>query len=231
MEGRVVLSDPHREVSGSSSTLHMSKRLFDIVVASVLIVLLSPLFVVTALIVLRTLGRPLLFHQARAGKLSIPFEMSKFRTMTDDRDATGVLLPDADRQTLATRLLRRLRLDELPQLISVLHGHMSFVGPRPLGPETIRRQGLIGQRRSSLAPGMTGWAQVNGNTRLTEEEKFALDLWYIDHRTMKLDIWIVLLTLRTLATGETVDRGNVDMALSAMDQRPRVPIASEGEAP
>lgn len=190
------------------------KGLFDIAVAASLLIALSPLFVATALMVMLAVGRPILFRQPRCGKNLKIFTIRKFRTMTNARDAAGELLPDADRQTRLTSVLRRLRLDELPQLVAVLRRNMSIVGPRPLAIETIRRHGAAGRLRCSMSPGLTGWAQVNGNTRLTEEEKFALDLWYIGHRNMALDIRIVLLTLRTLVMGEIVNRGNVEIALA-----------------
>lgn len=226
----MVWSESDGPTPGVSNALPLSKRIFDIVVASYLIMVLSPLFAATALVVLLAIGRPVLFRQTRCGRQSKPFTIGKFRTMTDATDRSGALLPDTERQTRATALLRRLRFDELPQLLVVLRGDMSFVGPRPLAPETIRRHGALGVRRCAVAPGMTGWAQVNGNTRLTEEEKFALDLWYIDNRTLMLDVRIVLLTLRTLALGEIVDRERVDTALDDLRHLAQMPAMPGGEA-
>jgi lipopolysaccharide/colanic/teichoic acid biosynthesis glycosyltransferase len=158
----------------------------------------------TALLVWAALGRPLLFRQVRSGQGRRPFTLVKFRTMGDQRDAAGVLLPDAQRETALTRLIRRLRLDEIPQLLAIVSGEMRFVGPRPLRPETIEGFGALGEVRGYLPPGLTGWAQVNGNTRLSNAEKLALDVWYVDHRSAGLDARILLLTVVTLATGERV---------------------------
>jgi N-acetylglucosamine malate deacetylase 1 len=145
-----------------------------------------PLLMVFALTWI-TLGRPVLFRQVRAGLHGVPFTIVKFRTMTTAVDANGQLLPDAQRTTFATRLLRRIRLDELPQLFSIARGDMAIIGPRPLLPETIRAMGKWGLVRCSVRPGLAGWSQVNGNTLLNDEQKLALDIWYIDHRSLKLD--------------------------------------------
>lgn len=225
----MVLSESNVAEREAPHPLLSPKGLFDIAVAASLVVALSPLFLATALLVMIAVGRPVLFRQPRCGKNLKTFTISKFRTMTDERDAEGELLPDADRQTRLTNILRRLRFDELPQLIAVLRRDMSFVGPRPLGVETIRRHGAAGRLRCSVSPGLTGWAQVNGNTRLTEEEKFALDLWYIDHQSMMLDIRIVLLTLRTLFLGEIVNRRSVETALAELQRKQSLAPRSEAE--
>jgi lipopolysaccharide/colanic/teichoic acid biosynthesis glycosyltransferase len=157
---------------------------------------------VTAGVVWATLGRPLLFRQARSGLAQRPFALVKFRTMRDLRDAAGEPLPDAERETAVTRLIRRLRLDEIPQLLAIVSGEMRFIGPRPLKPETIAGFGMLGEVRCSVPPGLSGWAQVNGNTRLSNDEKLALDVWYVDHRSPALDARILVLTVATLLTGE-----------------------------
>ena len=213
-----VASSPiHAKVMRSGSA--RLKRLFDVVAATASLLVLSPVFLLTAVIVLLALGRPLMFRQERVGRGRSIFEISKFRTMNDDRDAQGVLLADELRQTKATALLRRLRVDELPQLFAVARGDMSFVGPRPLPPRTIQEHGGIGTYRCCVSPGMTGWAQVNGNTRLSGEQKIALDVWYIDHRTMQLDVRIVFMTVWTLLAGEAVNQRNIDDAFSNLRRR------------
>ncbi len=158
----------------------------------------------TALLVWSVLGRPLLFKQSRAGLGKQTFTIHKFRTMHDTRDESGALLPDHLRETPTTRLLRRLRLDELLQLLCILRGEMSFIGPRPLLPSTIREFGELGRVRSSVRPGLTGWAQVSGNTLLTDSQKLSLDIWYIDHRSVALDALIIYQTILTMLRGERI---------------------------
>lgn len=200
------------------------KRLFDIGMASSLLVVLSPVIAVTALVVFLSLGRPLMFTQERCGKRGRNFVLYKFRTMTYASDPRGVPLPDEQRQNAITGFLRRTRLDELPQLCAVLRGDMSFVGPRPLPPETIAAFGPAGELRCSVAPGMTGWGQVNGCALLTGEQKIALDIFYIDHCSLWMDIKIVFMTLRTIIIGEKVDASNVEAARAHMKRR-FVPVA------
>ncbi|BCP53915.1 UDP-phosphate galactose phosphotransferase [Kaistia sp. 32K] len=159
---------------------------------------------VTASLVWAALGRPLLFRQERCGLGQRPIRLVKFRTMQDRRDEAGQLLPDVQRETAVTRWIRRVRLDEIPQLLSIAAGDMSFVGPRPLKPETIAAFGRLGELRCRVRPGLTGWAQVNGNTRLTNAEKLALDIWYVDHRSLRLDLRILVLTVVTILGGERV---------------------------
>jgi lipopolysaccharide/colanic/teichoic acid biosynthesis glycosyltransferase len=159
---------------------------------------------VTATLIWLSLGRPLLFRQMRSGLGGRPFTVVKFRTMHDLRDGDGNLLPDCKRETRITRSIRRLRLDEIPQLAAILNGDMSFVGPRPLPPATVASFGALGHVRCSVRPGLTGWAQVNGNTNLTNSEKLALDIWYVDHRSKSFDAWILLLTAAMILRGERV---------------------------
>jgi lipopolysaccharide/colanic/teichoic acid biosynthesis glycosyltransferase len=174
---------------------------------------------ITALAVRIVLGRPLMFRQIRSGLGGREFILSKFRTMHDLRDREGRLLPDSHRQTPFTRFIRAVRLDEFPQLFSILKGDMDFIGPRPLQPATIASFGTAGVIRGAVRPGLTGWAQVNGNTRLTDWEKVALDVWYIDHRSALLDLKIVFLTAATILTGERVSHRNLDIALSHLQSR------------
>lgn len=148
------------------------------------------------------LGAPVFFGQIRAGRGGRPFRIVKFRSMTDARDAEGRLLPDALRLTRAGRAMRALRLDELPQLIAILRGDMALVGPRPLLPQTVEAFGARGRLRGSVRPGLTGWAQVSGNTALTDAEKLDLDLWYVAHRSLALDLRILAETVAVAALGE-----------------------------
>ena len=167
-----------------------------------LFVVSVPVQLLVAAVLYWRLGWPVMFRQTRAGKDGRIIVLSKFRTMTDARDASGTLLPDDLRQTPLTRLIRRLRLDELPQLIAVLRGQMALVGPRPLLPGTVAGFGGLGVLRNSVRPGLTGWAQVSGNTRLTDEEKLALDLWYVAHRDLALDLRILAETVLVPIRGE-----------------------------
>lgn len=180
------------------------KRLFDIVIAgAALIVLAVPLLVLTWL-VRRRLGKPAFFRQTRPGLNARPFTMLKFRTMTDARGADGLLLPDAHRMTPFGRFLRSTSLDELPELWNVLKGDMSLVGPRPLLMEYLPLYTPQQARRHDVRPGVTGWAQVNGRNALSWEEKFELDVWYVDHHTLWLDLKIVWLTLRKVLLREGI---------------------------
>jgi lipopolysaccharide/colanic/teichoic acid biosynthesis glycosyltransferase len=149
---------------------------------------------VLAVAVWLSLGRPVLFRQQRPGKGGKVFELFKFRTMTDQRDASGTLLPDAERLTPFGRWLRARSLDELPELINVLGGNMSLVGPRPLLVQYLPRYTPEQARRHEARPGITGWAQVNGRNAISWEEKFKLDVWYVDHHTFWLDLKILFLT-------------------------------------
>lgn len=171
------------------------KRAFDFIVALLLIMALGlPMLVIMALVRYR-LGSPVLFWQQRPGLNGRPFNMVKFRTMTDARAPDGNLLPDAQRLTAFGRFLRSSSLDELPELWNVLRGDMSLVGPRPLLMEYLPLYSTEQARRHEVRPGITGWAQVNGRNALTWDQKFKLDVWYVDHRSMALDLRILLLTL------------------------------------
>lgn len=177
-------------------------RFSSVFAASILYVLSLPLQLCVAAILLWQLGAPVMFRQTRAGKNGRVIVVSKFRTMTDDRDAAGDLLPDDQRQTRVSRLVRRLRIDELPQLLAVIRGDMALVGPRPLLPQTVGAFGALGALRNSVPPGITGWAQVSGNTRLSDVEKLALDLWYVGHRGPALDLRILAETVLVPLRGE-----------------------------
>ncbi len=173
----------------------MFKRLFDILVAASLLLLTLPLMLATALAVRWALGAPVLLRQTRPGMGGTPFVFFKFRTMTEERDGAGRLLPDERRLTPFGRWLRMSSLDELPQLFNVLRGDMSLVGPRPLLMEYLSLYSPLQARRHEVRPGITGWAQVNGRNTLSWEERFRLDVWYVDHRSWLLDLRILLLTL------------------------------------
>jgi len=171
------------------------KRLFDVLISLVVSILVFPVALIVALLIRLRIGSPVLFRQQRPGLRGEPFEMIKFRTMSDARDADGNLLPDAERLPRFGRLLRATSLDELPELWNVLRGDMSLVGPRPLLVEYLPLYSAEQARRHEVRPGVTGWAQVNGRNALSWEEKFALDVWYVDNRSFSLDLRILWLTI------------------------------------
>lgn len=180
------------------------KRVFDLLLVGVGLLLLALPLVVLAWLVRRRLGSPIFFRQIRPGRHGVPFEMVKFRTMTDARGADGQLLPDEQRLTPFGRWLRSTSLDELPELWNVLKGDMSLVGPRPLLMEYLPLYSAEQARRHEVPPGVTGWAQINGRNALSWDEKFALDVWYVDHRSWALDIKILWLTVRKVLMREGI---------------------------
>ena len=180
------------------------KRLLDISVAMLALVLLSPILAGLVVAVALTLGRPVLFAQIRPGRHGVPFTMYKFRTMLDARDPEGNLLEDAQRLTRFGRFLRATSLDELPELWNVLVGDMSLVGPRPLLMEYLPLYSAEQRRRHEVRPGITGWAQVNGRNALDWEARFRLDVWYVDHRSIRLDLKILFLTVRKVLAREGI---------------------------
>lgn len=189
------------------------KRVLDLCLTIPALVLLSPVFAVTAVAVRLALGSPVLFRQRRPGMLGQPFWMIKFRTMTDARSADGDLLPDDVRLTRFGRFLRSTSLDELPELVNVLRGEMSLVGPRPLLMEYLLRYSPAEMRRHEVKPGITGWAQVHGRNALTWERKFALDVWYVDHHSLLLDVRILGLTILQVVRREGISQeGHATMA-------------------
>lgn len=187
------------------------KRSFDVSLAAALIALLALPAGLIALVLLLGQGAPLLFVQKRVGLNGVPFRLHKFRTMREAYDEAGRPLPDAERTAVLGRFLRRTRLDELPQLMHILRGDMSFVGPRPLLPAT-GGDASWQRGRQTVRPGLTGWAQVSGNTLLSAAEKHALDIWYVDHQSLRLDLFILLATLRTAIQGERVHRRRLECA-------------------
>ena len=182
------------------------KRAFDLCLASLALVILCPVLGVIAVIVRLTLGAPVLFRQQRPGLRGQPFTILKFRTMTYAKDRAGNLVPDAERLTRLGRFLRRTSLDELPELINVLNGEMSLVGPRPLLMHYLDLYTSEQARRHEVKPGVTGWAQVNGRNALTWDDKFKLDVWYVNNRSIKLDIKILLLTIVKVIKREGISR-------------------------
>jgi sugar transferase EpsL len=180
------------------------KRLLDIIFALVVLVLASPFFLLGALVVWLDIGRPIFFRQQRPGYQGRPFMLYKFRTMREAHDAAGCALPDGERLTRWGTLLRRTSIDELPQLINVLKGEMSIVGPRPLLMEYLPLYSPEQMRRHEVRPGITGWAQVNGRNALSWAERFQLDVWYVDHRSFWLDMRILALTARKVLVREGI---------------------------
>ncbi len=174
----------------------MSKRLFDILASVAGLIILSPVILVIALLIHKRIGSPILFRQVRPGIGGKPFEMVKFRTMRDAVDAYGNPLPDAERMTDFGRFLRASSLDELPELWNVVIGDMSLVGPRPLLMEYLPLYDELQARRHDVRPGVTGWAQINGRNALSWDEKFSLDIWYVNNKSLWLDLKIIFLTVK-----------------------------------
>jgi len=182
------------------------KRLMDVFVSLSMLLLLWPLIVLLALLIRWQFGSPVLFRQKRPGWHGKPFYIYKFRSMTDARDEKGDLLPDDERLPSAGRCLRRLSLDELPQLFNVLKGDLSLVGPRPLLMEYLPLYSSEQARRHDVRPGITGWAQVNGRNAISWEDKFRYDVWYVDHQSLRLDMKILALTLLKVLRSEGVSQ-------------------------
>lgn len=182
----------------------MLKRCIDFIVSLLGIIFLLPLFLLLIVLIRRKLGSPVFFSQIRPGRNGIPFKMIKFRTMTDEKDDQGNLMPDEIRLTRFGRFLRSASLDELPELWNVLKGEMSLVGPRPLLMEYLPLYSLDQARRHEVRPGITGWAQVNGRNAISWEEKFSFDIWYVDNKSFFLDIKILLLTLKKVFIREGI---------------------------
>ena len=180
------------------------KRILEFFGALYLIILLSPLMASIAILIAFTLGRPVIFKQIRPGLHGRPFYLYKFRTMTDCRDKNGQLLPDEDRLTPFGKWLRKYSLDELPQLFNVIKGDLSFVGPRPMIMDYLPLYTPEQALRHEVKPGITGWAQVNGRNAISWEEKFALDLWYVENQSIWLDLKILFLTIIKVVRSEGI---------------------------
>jgi len=189
------------------------KRIFDLALTISGFVVLLPVLIITALLVRFKLGSPVLFKQVRPGVNEKSFTLFKFRTMSDARDADGALLPDSARLTRLGRFLRATSIDELPELFNVLKGDMSLVGPRPLLMQYLDRYTPEQARRHEVRPGITGWAQVNGRNAITWEEKFKLDVWYVDNWSLWLDIKIIAMTVWKILKREGISQpGQATMA-------------------
>jgi lipopolysaccharide/colanic/teichoic acid biosynthesis glycosyltransferase len=182
------------------------KQLLDRTVAGVGLVIAAPIMAATAAVVAVSMGRPVLFRQRRPGRHGRPFEIAKFRTMRDAHDAHGAPLPDAERLTAVGTFLRSMSLDELPQLWNVLRGELSLVGPRPLLMQYLPRYDQEQARRHDVLPGITGWAQIHGRNEVDWDERFRLDVWYVDHWSLLLDLEILAMTVLTLFRREGISR-------------------------
>ncbi len=200
------------------------KRTIDVTGAAIALVVLSPVLAVLAVLIRVRLGSPVLFRQERAGLGGRPFVLAKFRTMTDERDANGELLPDEVRLTRFGSFLRSTSLDELPELVHVLRGEMSLVGPRPLPTAYLDRYSARQARRHEVRPGLTGWAQVNGRNDTDWPERLELDVWYVDHRSTLLDLKILWRTVRVvLGRGGVAREGEATMTEFLGDGPPADP--------
>ena len=183
------------------------KPLIDKVLAFILIILFSPVYIVVSLLILIKMGRPVFFRQKRPGLHEKIFGIYKFRTMTNQKDKSGELLPDEQRLVGIGKLIRSASLDELPQLFNVLKGEMSFVGPRPLLVEYLELYNNEQKRRHNVKPGITGWAQVNGRNAISWEQKFNYDVWYVDHQSFSLDMKILWMTFLKVIKGSDISSG------------------------
>jgi len=182
------------------------KRVFDLIVSALAIGVLAPVFLLLAFLVRCNMASPILFRQRRPGLHGQPFTVYKFRTMTDARGPHGRLLPDEKRLTRIGKFLRATSMDELPEFFNVLKGEMSIVGPRPLLMQYLDRYTLEQARRHEVKPGLTGWAQVNGRNALSWEDKFKLDVWYVDHWSVRLDVKIIAMTIWKILKMEGINQ-------------------------
>ena len=190
----------------------MIKTMFDFALSLIGFVLVFPLLCLLTIIILFTLGSPILFKQQRPGLFGKPFIFYKFRTMTSEKDENGNLLPDEKRLTKFGNFLRKTSLDELPSLWNVLKGNMSLVGPRPLLMEYLPLYSKEQARRHEVKPGITGWAQVNGRNAISWDEKFKFDIWYVENQSLRLDIKIIILTIWKVLKREGINqKGNTTM--------------------
>jgi len=183
----------------------LAKSFADRSAALIALLLLSPLLLFIFILVRWRLGSPVLFHQNRPGYLCCPFRLFKFRTMTNVHDSSGLLLPDAQRLTPLGSWLRETSIDELPGLINILRGEMSFIGPRPLLMQYLSLYSPEQNRRHDVKPGFSGWAQINGRNVISWEEKFQLDVWYVDNQSLWLDLRILMLTICKVARREGIN--------------------------
>jgi sugar transferase EpsL len=187
-------------------TFQLRKRFFDLAVGIPSVIFLSPLLIFIGFLVRLKIGSPVLFRQVRPGLHGRPFVIYKFRTMTDKRDGDGNLLPDGERLTPLGRFLRKTSMDELPELFNVIKGDMSIVGPRPLLMQYLDRYTPEQARRHEVKPGITGWAQVNGRNAISWEDKFKLDVWYVDNWGLWLDVKIIVMTVLKVLKREGINQ-------------------------
>ena len=209
MNGRYWAGGMLKSVGQSNLYSKSIKRLFDLFLGVPGSAILLPFLLIIAILVRKRIGSPILFRQVRPGLHGKPFVIYKFRTMTDTLTLDGNLLPDSDRLTKLGKLLRSTSLDELPELINVIKGDMSLVGPRPLLMEYLDRYTPEQARRHEVKPGITGWAQINGRNAITWEEKFKYDIWYVDNQSLCLDIKIVALTIKKVINREGISAPGV----------------------
>jgi lipopolysaccharide/colanic/teichoic acid biosynthesis glycosyltransferase len=200
-------SRPSPRHSSPSRRVYLLKRPLDIVVATLLILLLGPVMLAVAIVVRCALGRPVLFRQDRPGRNARSFSILKFRTMRDAVDSSGTRLEDAERLTRIGRWLRSSSLDELPELFNVLRGDMSLVGPRPLLVEYLPLYSAEHASRHNVRPGLTGWAQINGRNALSWDERLSMDVWYVQHASLRLDLHILLGTVSAVLRREGIGHG------------------------
>ena len=186
----------------------MLKRLFDIAVSATGLIISAPITLTAAFVIAKKLGKPVLFRQVRPGQDGKPFEIYKFRTMSDKRDENGELLPDDQRMTPVGTFIRKSSIDELPQLINVLKGDISLVGPRPLLMEYLPLYNDEQKKRHNVKPGITGWAQVNGRNAISWDEKFKLDVWYAENQSFKLDMYIIYKTIINILQRKDINAPN-----------------------
>ena len=186
----------------------MLKRTLDITVSFSALIVSAPVILGTAIVINKKIGKPIFFKQTRPGKDEKPFEILKFRTMTDERDLNGELLPDKDRMTKTGDYIRKTSIDELPQLINVLKVDLSLVGPRPLLMDYLPLYTEEQRKRHLVKPGITGWAQVNGRNTISWEEKFKLDVWYVENQSFKLDMFILYKTIMNVIKRKDITATN-----------------------
>lgn len=184
------------------------KRFIDTVISALLLITTLPILLITSIAIVIKIGNPVLFKQTRPGKDGKPFEILKFRTMTDEKDINGELLPDDQRMTKTGSIIRKTSIDELPQLINVLKGDLSLVGPRPLLIEYLHLYTDEQKKRHLVKPGITGWAQVNGRNAISWEDKFKLDVWYVENQSFKLDMYILYKTFYNVIKRKDISASN-----------------------
>jgi len=186
---------------------YFGKRIIDITLSSIGLILLSPVLLIVGILIRLKLGSPIFFTQDRVGKENKVFKIIKFRTMKDVRDVNGNLIPESERRTSFGNKLRDLSIDEIPELINILKGDMSLVGPRPLLVDYLQYYNDEQIKRHNVLPGLTGWAQINGRNSITWEEKFKLDLWYVNNYSLKLDIKILFMTIYKVLKRDGINQG------------------------